>query len=183
MILSDGSQIEAALVVGADGIHSKVRETLKLPGEELLYRGLFVALGIVDCVVQLTERRVFETTDGTTRIYVMPFAKKSARNFCRASSTTTWQLSFVCPDLAAARQLAKNPAALREELVRRISGWHEPIPQLIRSTNLDAISGYPVWDREALDAAVLQRAAGGGTTSCEAADPGPRRVTLIVVRK
>ena len=38
--------------------------------------------------VPLAERRIFETMDGTTRIYAMPFT----------TTSTMWQLSFPCAE-------------------------------------------------------------------------------------
>jgi hypothetical protein len=56
---------------------------LKLPGDRLNYCGLVVVLGIVPndairgSILSLTQRRIFETVDGTTRIYAMPFTTAS----------------------------------------------------------------------------------------------------------
>ena len=59
-----------------------------------------VVLGIVDdsiLNVPLTKRRIFETVDGSTRIYVMPFT----------TSSTMWQLSFPMEEKEASLHLWK----------------------------------------------------------------------------
>ncbi|EOD35514.1 hypothetical protein EMIHUDRAFT_201654 [Emiliania huxleyi CCMP1516] len=127
----------AALLVGSDGIFSTVRRQLAMPGDRLHYVGLVVVLGILDGI-----RRIFETVDGTTRLYAMPFT----------TSSTMWQLSFPCSE-EAARTLTKDAAALKAELLSRCRGWHDPIPALLADTPLDGMSGYPVYDREVLEPA------------------------------
>ena len=160
--LTGGDAIDAALLVGSDGIFSTVRRKLALPGDRLNYVGLMVVLGIVDdsiLNVPLTKRRIFETVDGSTRIYVMPFT----------TSSTMWQLSFPMEEKEA-RELAKDQNALKMEITRRCAAWHEPIPELLANTPLDGFSGYPVYDRELLEPGVLRKAA---------TDAGMSRVTLV----
>ena len=93
----------------------------------------------------LADRRIFETVDGTTRIYAMPFT----------TSSTMWQLSFPCSE-ETAQTYMKDTAKLKAEIVRRCAAWHDPIPELLSSTPLDCMSGYPVYDRELLEPDVLR---------------------------
>jgi len=105
--LMDGTTLDAALLIGSDGIFSTVRRQLNLPGDRLNYVGLVVVLGIVEGVtIPLTERRIFETVDGTTRIYAMPFT----------TSTTAWskcpgaqQPVHRCSSLSACSGLPSAP--------------------------------------------------------------------------
>ena len=146
--LTDGTTIDATLLVGSDGIFSTVRRQLEIPGDRLNYVGLVVVLGIVDddvLKVPLTTRRIFETVDGATRIYAMPFT----------TSSTMWQLSFPASE-DDARRLSKDTSTLKDEIVRRCARWHDPIPELLRSTPLDCMSGYPVYDRELLEPDILR---------------------------
>ena len=145
-------------------VYSTVRRQLKLPGDRLNYVGLVVVLGIVRddvMAVPLAKRRIFETVDGSTRIEAAPFTTNS----------TMWQLSFPCAEHAA-KTLVKDPTALKAELLRRCADWHAPIPELLRKTPLDCMSGYPVYDRELLDPSVLRRPQARPTAA-------QRRVTLI----
>ena len=90
-----------------------------------------------------------------------------------------WQLSFPYAE-GAARKLCKDPAALKSEILRRCAKWHEPIPDLLRSTPLECMSGYPVYDREVLQPDVLRAPQPTAETQAVGSTPGPqRRVTLI----
>ena len=146
--LTDGTTLDAALLIGSDGIFSTVRRQLDLPGDRLNYVGLVVVLGIVNddvMEIPLAKRRIFETMDGTTRIYAMPFT----------TTSTMWQLSFPCSEETSLKYM-KEGALLKEEIVRRCAAWHEPIPDMLRNTPLDCMSGYPVYDRDLLEPEVLR---------------------------
>ena len=161
--LMDGTALDGALLVGSDGIFSTVRRQLNLPGDRLNYVGLCVVLGILHedvMSVPLAERRIFETVDGTTRLYAMPFT----------TTSTMWQLSFPCSE-ETARMYTKDAATLKAEITRRCADWHSPVPDMLQNTPLDCMSGYPVYDRELLEPEVL-RPNGKDTKS-------QRRVTLI----
>ena len=155
--LEDGSSLDAALLVGSDGIFSTVRRDLNLAGDRLNYVGLVVVLGIIEDGAMgsapLTRRRIFETVDGVTRIYAMPFT----------TSSTMWQLSFPAAEMEA-RAMCKDQQDLKAEILRRCADWHDPIPALLRNTPLDCFSGYPVYDRELLDADVLRPPPAAGET-------------------
>ena len=90
-----------------------------------------------------------------------------------------WQLSFPFAE-EAARSLCKDPTALKSEILRRCAKWHEPIPDLLRSTPLDGMAGYPVYDREVLQPDVLRPGSAAATQAAAASTPAAqRRVTLI----
>ena len=145
-------KLQTDLVVGADGIRSSVRK--QMIGEAaspLSYLGCIVILGIcplsdlthVDSPL-LDSATVFQTANGHERIYIMPYDKNSVM----------WQLSFPMTESAAKTLSAKGPAALKEEAIQRCQ-WHQPIPQILTATQSDKISGYPVYDRELIDASLL----------------------------
>ncbi|MGM0391877.1 MAG: FAD-dependent oxidoreductase, partial [Bacteroidota bacterium] len=135
----------ADLVVGADGIRSSVRRLLL--GEDstpLRYLGCIVILGICPLAALegfdsslLDSATVFQTANGTERIYMMPYT----------SDSVMWQLSFPMPEKEAKALSAKGAQALKEEACRRTQ-WHDPIPQILAATLAAQVSGYPVYDRE-----------------------------------
>ena len=146
---------KADLVVGADGIRSSVRKLLI--GDEispLRYLGCIVILGI--CPLEalksvesslLDSATVFQTANGNERIYIMPYA----------SDSVMWQLSFPMPEKEAMALSAQGAHALKEEACRRTQ-WHDPIPQILAATLETQVSGYPVYDRELLNSAWLEKA-------------------------
>lgn len=150
---------KADLLVGADGIRSAVRKMLI--GEEILplrYLGCMVILGI--CPLKnlngfenplLDCETVFQTVNGTERIYVMPFS----------SDTVMWQFSFPIPEKEAKELSSLGPQALKEEAIRRTQ-WHDPVPQIVSATHEAQITGYPAYDRSLLQPELLEK--GGQVT-------------------
>lgn len=160
-------KIKADLIVGADGIRSRVRKLLI--GEErfpLRYLDCMVILGICSLSALkeldsplLDSATVFQTANGTDRIYVMPYS----------SDSVMWQLSFPISESAAKLLSAQGPHALKEESCLR-THWHDPIPQIVSATLESQISGYPVYDRELLPSDLLGKV-GSITLIGDAAHP------------
>jgi len=158
---------KADLVVGADGIRSKVRSLLI--GEDttpLRYLGCIVILGI--CSLGdlqgldnslLDSATVFQTANGNERIYIMPYT----------SDSVMWQLSFPMPEKEAKALSAQGSQALKDEACRRTQ-WHDPIPQILKATQQAMVSGYPVYDRALLESESLEKA-GSITLIGDAAHP------------
>jgi len=46
-------------------------------------------------------------------------------------------------------------AALQQEALERCKTWHGPIPEILRATPVELVSGYPVYDRALLEASDL----------------------------
>ncbi len=138
----------ADLLIGADGIRSTVRSMLIGNKYPLQYLGCMVVLGICslediaveDCSL-LDAATVFQTANGTERMYMMPYTKEAIM----------WQFSFPIAEETALRLSAKGAKALQEETYKRVQ-WHAPIPQIIKATKTNLVSGYPVYDREVLQA-------------------------------
>ena len=147
--------IKADLVVGADGIRSTVRN-LRIDKKiaPLKYLGCIVILGI--CPLEklkeiennlLDSATVFQTANGFERIYMMPYS----------STAIMWQLSFPISEEKAKEFHLKGAKVLKEEACRRTQ-WHTPIPEILKATNEDNISGYPVYDRDLLQPEFLTSA-------------------------
>lgn len=159
--------IKADLVVGADGIRSIVRNLLI--NEEtapLRYLGCIVILGICSLrtldkldTTLLDSKTVFQTANGTERIYIMPYDSESVM----------WQLSFPMLENDAKELSAKGIEALKEEAILR-TNWHTPIPEILAATLPKNITGYPVYDRALLNTEMLENA-GSATLIGDAAHP------------
>ncbi len=136
--------MQADILVGADGIRSVVRNALlndaHLP---LQYLGCIVILGI--CALQklpnvqsslLDGATVFQTVNGIERIYMMPYS----------DDAIMWQMSFPMLEVDAKILSEQGPQALKVEACKRAQ-WHTPIPEILAATNTTDITGYPVYDR------------------------------------
>lgn len=157
----------ASLVVGADGIRSTVRKlTIGDEATPLRYLGCMVILGICPLSALnginsslLDSATVFQTANGSERIYVMPYTANSIM----------WQLSFPIEEEKAKALSAKGAQALKDEAIS-ITNWHTPVPQIVAATQATQVSGYPVYDRELLQPEMLQKA-GSITLIGDAAHP------------
>ncbi|CDF78887.1 2-polyprenyl-6-methoxyphenol hydroxylase and related FAD-dependent oxidoreductases [Formosa agariphila KMM 3901] len=138
---------KADLIVGADGIRSAVRNHISNAlHSPLRYLNCIVILGI--CPLKnlehlenplLDSATVFQTANGNERIYMMPFS----------ANAVMWQLSFPMAEDEAKALSAQGPEALKTEACKR-TPWHTPIPQILKATESQFISGYPVYDRALL---------------------------------
>ncbi len=160
-------QYTADIVVGADGIRSAVREyAISKEESSLHYLGCMVILGICEYKDLsnvhndlLDGKTVFQTANGTERIYMMPFS----------STKIMWQLSFPLEE-SVAKELSVSGAEALKEVACSKTKWHSPIPQIINATAATAISGYPVYDRDLLEPHSLDHA-GAITLIGDAAHP------------
>ncbi|MEG0697798.1 MAG: NAD(P)/FAD-dependent oxidoreductase [Algoriella sp.] len=160
-------QFKADLLVGADGIRSSVRRLLideKI--SPLRYLGCIVILGI--CKLNDLENSdnplldgatVFQTANGTERMYMMPYDKDAIM----------WQFSFPISEDDAKTLSKKGAEELKNEVSKRTQ-WHSPIPQIIAATETKEITGYPVYDRDLLSQDLLKNA-GPVTLIGDAAHP------------
>jgi len=75
---------------------------------------------------------------------------------------TMWQLSFPMDEELAKVVSRQGSSALKEEALRRCGEWSPPVPQLLRGTGVDNLSGYPVYDRPLLTSACFTAGADAG---------------------
>jgi len=116
---SDGSVAEHSAIIGADGVHSRVRSQI-FGIAEPVYRGYVVWRGIgYYSGVAVPPESNSETWGRGSRFGILQMGEKSF----------TWY--------ATANRDHSNPTDPEQRkklLLRLFSGWHEPIPELIEST-------------------------------------------------
>lgn len=167
--------VRASILVGCDGIRSAVRSS-KLDDEvtPLRYLDCIVILGITTSpYFELTDgKTVFQTADGTTRLYAMPFARPGEETSLVArylddgqneyderkdtKGLSMWQLSFPMEESDAKKLSKLGPSALKAEALRRCNSWHDPIPELLLKTPEELITGYPCYDRALIEKDILR---------------------------
>jgi 2-polyprenyl-6-methoxyphenol hydroxylase-like FAD-dependent oxidoreductase len=132
----DGSSAVYDLIVAADGIWSQFTRH-----HPLSYLGVIVILGrgtiTTSNELNLGVDKIWQTVDGTTRMYAMPFG---------SGGETMWQLSWRCSEEQASA-LSGRPEALLQEAMCRAAGWHAPWAELLHSTRPCDVTGYPAYDK------------------------------------
>ena len=132
------------LVVGCDGIRSSVRE--QFVNDSMVYLNLFVMLGIFDVdndeeSLDLLKERVLQMSDGSTRIFIMPFS----------ATQSMWQLTFPSTEEESKSIASGGSESLMSAAMSKCGTWNYPIPNILQRTSPDLISGYPVYDRNPMD--------------------------------
>ena len=140
---SNGLTTNVNLVIGCDGINSPTRKHKYKAANEtgLNYLGILLVLGITYSDHFLVSERVFQTMDGHTRLFVMPFASDDS------TQNLMWQLSFPLGE-SEAKNLSSNVNLLRDYVFDLCKSWHEPIPSMIQNTENSLIMGIPAYDRD-----------------------------------
>lgn len=140
--LDDGTTETCDVLVGAEGIRSKIRQ--KKTGDELKYLGVMAVVGITSHQHPLLAHRGFYTLDGVHRLFTMPFADAVGDH----PAMTMWQLTFWTPE-ADAVALSKLPKeALMAKLTQRCKSWHTPVLDMFRETVSGDIWAHPLYDRD-----------------------------------
>jgi hypothetical protein len=137
------------------------REKLNLPSADGQYFGVMIVLGITNFQHPLLHERGFYTLSGDARLFTMPFGggviSGEVETTTDESSNgeverkTMWQLSFSVPSLTVANELrSRGPQALKDEVLRVVADWHDPVARMVASTSNTDIWGTPLLDRAPL---------------------------------
>jgi 6-hydroxynicotinate 3-monooxygenase len=135
----NGVRVEAEIVIGADGIHSKVRENL-LGSEPPRFVGAVAQRAIFP-----TERlRGFEISDctkwwGTDR-HILPYFMTSRRNEIYVIG--------VIPEAQWDSDVSSLPCS-RNEMLEAFAGFHVDLRRILEVA--DDVSLWPIYDRERND--------------------------------
>lgn len=128
---ADGSEADFDLVIGADGIHSAVRETVH-PGIRVVDSGVAAARGLVTFDCSLLRRDLCQIfTFDTSRLVTYPLSPTSDDRY--------WFLAY-----------RHNDRALldRKALINRVSALRAPLPDFVKRTPEKVILSHPLLDLE-----------------------------------
>jgi 2-polyprenyl-6-methoxyphenol hydroxylase-like FAD-dependent oxidoreductase len=139
--MADGEEIEAELLVGADGLHSSVRRAMR-GNETLRYSGQTSWRGLVTGVELQQQHVVTESWGPCQRFGIVPLGADHVYWFAVVN--------------APAGERDKIDA--RRELQTRFAGWHKPIEQLLAMTPTDQIIRTDIFDRPPISSWVDGRA-------------------------
>ncbi len=142
LTFTSGKVVEAAALIGADGIHSVVRCRRRPAADPPGYLGVLAVVGITPVAHPLLDERGFYTLDGQMRMFTMPFS--CAENGQPAQ--TMWQLSMSMPEVEARSLAASDPTDLLRELQCRCRDWHAPVPEMLRGTDPGSLWAAPLCD-------------------------------------
>ena len=117
---------------------------------------VFIILGISDHFHPTVDERGYYTLDGTHRLFVMPFEGSKLDDLeidvdnRKPKRRTMWQLSFPITDRNEALHLRQksNTEEMRQEVLRRCGHFHEPFPDMVRSTPISTVWGTSLLDRD-----------------------------------
>ena len=145
----DGTQARGDLLIGADGIHSKTRETVFPDAPKPAYVGIIGIGGFVPAAavppMTLREKQSFCFTFGANGFFGYCGGDKGDMmwwsNMQREKELTREQLA----DLSLEK--------IKQEMLTIYKGYHEPIQTLIRNTttpfkiNISDIQSLPTWHK------------------------------------
>lgn len=146
---TDGSSAEGDFLIGADGVHSIVRQHVLPDGPRPFDTGLIGFGGFVPrSLIEGTGigQRI-EATFGKSGFFGYGFCSPDPQNGAMWWSTQPSQ------GLDAAAYRAMDQEAIRRHLLDFHAGWHEPIPSILRAaenivvTDTLDVATLPVWSR------------------------------------
>lgn len=147
--LEDGSTKSVALLIGADGIHSKIRRYID-PTAIPVYSGI---LALTSSVKTSTLRFPEHSVNGTETAYPLPAAISAApggfviapQDFHGDESLVGTQRAFVERDRAGWDALRSEPALLLSLLKQDIQSWPDLVQSALEQVELGKVSAWPFY--------------------------------------
>jgi 2-polyprenyl-6-methoxyphenol hydroxylase-like FAD-dependent oxidoreductase len=147
---ADGTSAEGDFLIGADGVHSAVRQHVIPDGPQPFDTGLIGFGGFVPrSLIESTSigQRV-ETTFGQSGFFGYGFCSSDSRD------GAMWWSTQPAHGIAAATFRAMSQDAIKRHLLNFHAGWHDPIPRLLEAAEnivvtatLD-VATLPTWSRK-----------------------------------
>ena len=146
-----------ALIVAADGSHSKVQKIRQeLYGKEVVpdlkYLGVVLITGFTSLKHYLLNNRGFYAVDGQSRMFTMPFADENKDD--NREQKTMWQLSVRCDEEEAKRLYGERESTgfdqiIKQFCMKKTNHWRGvPIAKMFEKTDFSYAWAGPLYDRE-----------------------------------
>ena len=134
-IFESGKGVTAGLLIGADGIHSRVREEIVgtsplRDAKQICFRGVCDAGSI-----SWDKSQTFEAWGKSKRFGIVPIGKHKIYWFLTINRD----------------QNSKIPQEAKEYLLESFGDWYDPVPAIISHTESDAILRNDLYDRLPID--------------------------------
>ncbi|MEM6326900.1 MAG: FAD-dependent oxidoreductase [Bacteroidota bacterium] len=133
LMFADGTEVEADIVIGADGIRSSVRSYVAGETTEPIYRGHPIWRGIGPLPASFVPGEISETWGDGQRFGLLDVGGGRAY----------WYATATLPE----GQSGSDGAARKAEVAARFADWHAPIPEAIAATPTEAVLGGDTYDR------------------------------------
>lgn len=132
--LTSKGTARAELLIGADGIHSVIRQQM-FPEARLLYSGYTAWRGVVTTDDEVALGRTSESWGCGSRFGIVPISRHEIYWFATGNTPEGMKLREI---------------ETRASLLERFRDWHAPIESLIGATPADAILHNDIYDIEPL---------------------------------
>jgi 2-polyprenyl-6-methoxyphenol hydroxylase-like FAD-dependent oxidoreductase len=131
--LASGQRVDTELLVGADGLHSRVRAQL-VGTDALVYSGYTSWRGVTPCNTVALPSRMSESWGRGERFGIVPIGFGEIYWFAVADAPPGGQDDDV-----------------HQGLMARFASWHEPVAAIIDATPPDRIVRTDIYDRDPID--------------------------------